>query len=418
MPTTRSAARKADSTSSGSSKAVAGNKRKAETSPSTSPASKPKKSQAPKKQKTIEETLQDQPNDDQKDDKEVSKDVEMKDATAADHSNSEDVPKASEAGNNDSKTSNSTMNEKPMEKTDGAGQDAVQTQTGDEKKNQQANATTEYKPDSKVMPTSTSEDITIKTNGDHASEKPSLDASIGNDVEKTGGSPHKTNGFAQPAKKEETINSQETAKAFDANDIKPTQDTAVNQSSEREMSTPSSILEKGIIYFFFRGRVGIDEPSEVDDLARSYIVLHPLPRGAKLSDGPLGDAKNLRVLALPKKVLPKGPNDRFMVFVEKSKANLEDLKKEFLSASDYDTKTAGPRHTPAATPIGEGVYAITSTGRESHLAYILTIPQELSEVQKDIGLEAKGSWVTSVKNPQHKGPAQAQLPKDPEFPQE
>ena len=194
-------------------------------------------------------------------------------------------------------------------------------------------------------------------------------------------------------------------------------DDAVEESSKRDESTPSSILEKGIIYFFFRGRVGINEPSDVDDLARSYIVLRPIPHGSKLGDGPIGDAGTYRLLALPKKVLPASGKDRFLIFVEKAKASLEDIKSSFAS-SDYATKTAGTRHTPAATPIGEGVYAITKTGRESHLAYILTIPSELSEVQKDVGLQERGSFVTSVKNPQYSGPANASLPKGPEYPQE
>ncbi|KAI4213405.1 MAG: hypothetical protein LQ351_003905 [Letrouitia transgressa] len=195
------------------------------------------------------------------------------------------------------------------------------------------------------------------------------------------------------------------------------QESAVEESEDRKQSTPSSILEKGIIYFFFRGRVGINEPSDVDEVARSYIVLRPLPHDAKLGEGPIGDNGNNRLLALPKKVVPKSPKDRFMTFVEKSNATVDDIKST-LASSDYVTKTAGSRHTPAAAPIGEGVYAITSTGRESHLAYILTIPADVSEVQHDIGLRQRGSFVTSVKNPQYSGPASANLPKGPEYPQE
>ena len=204
-----------------------------------------------------------------------------------------------------------------------------------------------------------------------------------------------------------------------ATGIKPTgaEGDAVKESLDREKSTPSSILEKGIIYFFFRGRVGIDEPSDVGDIARSYIVLRPLPHGAKLGDGPIGDAGNNRLLALPKKVLPVSPRDKFMIFVEKANCSMEDIK-QTLAASDYATKTAGSRHTPAAAPIGEGIYAITTTGRESHLAYILTIPSELSEVQHDVGLGERGSFVTSVKNPQYAGPANTNLPQGPAFPQE
>ena len=221
----------------------------------------------------------------------------------------------------------------------------------------------------------------------------------------------------QPSKPDESGNVEptETNKPEEKEAITSNGD-AVEASEEREKTTPSSILEKGIIYFFFRGRVGIDEPSEVDDIARTYIVLRPLPHGAKLGDGPIGDDGKNRVLALPKKVLPVGPQDRFMVFVEKANSSIEDIKSSVLTSADYDTKTAGSRHTPAATPIGEGVYAITTTGRETHLAYLLTIPSELSEVQRDIGLQEKGSFVTSLKNPQHSGPANATLPQGPDFP--
>lgn len=51
----------------------------------------------------------------------------------------------------------------------------------------------------------------------------------------------------------------------------PAADNAVEQSSKREEAMPSNMLEKGIIYFFFRGRVGINEPSDVNEIARSYV---------------------------------------------------------------------------------------------------------------------------------------------------
>ena len=195
------------------------------------------------------------------------------------------------------------------------------------------------------------------------------------------------------------------------------QENAVDDSAEGEATTPSSILEKGIIYFFFRGRVGIDEPNSINDVARSYIVLRPLPHGAKLGDGPIGDAGTNRILALPKKVLPTNSKDRFLTFVDKANISMDAIKEQF-SSSEYATKTVGVRHTPAATPIGEGVYAITQTGRETHLAYILTIPAELDEVQKEIGLKERGSWITSAKNPQSSTPANAGLPHGAEYPQE
>ena len=115
---------------------------------------------------------------------------------------------------------------------------------------------------------------------------------------------------------------------------------SVIEDEKREAEVPSSILEKGIIYFFFRGRVGVNDPQGIEDVARSYIVLRPLPRGAKLGEGPLEDSGNARLLALPKKMLPRSKQDRFLMFVEKAHAHIKDLREQFAS-NDYATKTSG-----------------------------------------------------------------------------
>jgi len=199
---------------------------------------------------------------------------------------------------------------------------------------------------------------------------------------------------------------------------KAANDNAVVPEARSDNEVPSSILEKGIIYFFFRARVNVDDPQDVKDIARTYMILRPIPLDAKLGDGPIGDDDTCRLLALPKKVLPLSGKDRFMTFVEKAKTSFRELKNSFMSGSEYATKTAGTSHVPPATPLAEGVYAITSTGRESHLAYIITIPGELGEVQKDLGLKERGSFVTSVKNPSVPAPANTSLPKGPNYPKE
>lgn len=158
----------------------------------------------------------------------------------------------------------------------------------------------------------------------------------------------------------------------------------------------------------------------MQDLQRSYFVLRPLPPGGKLGDGVIEDTKNNRLLALPKKVWPKSAQDKFMVFVEQAKAPMTELKENFFQGSEYDTKTTGVRQAHPITPLGEGVYAITSTGNrgETHLAYMLTIPQEPGEMQEDVGIRSKGSFVMSLKNPEVKGPANATLPQTADFPKE
>lgn len=186
----------------------------------------------------------------------------------------------------------------------------------------------------------------------------------------------------------------------------------------RKGEVSSSILEKGIIYFFFRGRVGIDEPSGVSEIQRSYMMLRPLDKDAKLGEGTLEDAGNVRLIAVPKKVFPRSGRDRWIAFVTKTDASLKALREEFLSSSEYETKTRGTRHTPAATPAAEGIYAITTTGRESHLAYMITLPSELGEVQTELGLRKKGSFIISTRNPQYDAPRGTALPKGPDYPKE
>ncbi|KAJ6441121.1 hypothetical protein O9K51_06916 [Purpureocillium lavendulum] len=160
-----------------------------------------------------------------------------------------------------------------------------------------------------------------------------------------------------------------------------------------EPEAPSNILEKGILYFFIRGRVNIEEPHKVDDIARTYLLLRPIATDAKLGSGTLRDAGTTRLLALPKKQLPKSGRERFMAFVDMAGASYDEIKGSFLASSEYETKTAGTRRSPAATPVGEGVYAITSTGRESHLAYVKTLPTKLGEVQQKLGIKDRGSFI-------------------------
>ncbi|KXT12180.1 hypothetical protein AC579_3102 [Pseudocercospora musae] len=195
---------------------------------------------------------------------------------------------------------------------------------------------------------------------------------------------------------------------------------AVVEDKKREEAQPSNVLEKGVIYFFTRGRVGVEDPDSVQDLQRSFFVLRPLPPGGKLTDGAVQDVGNNRLVALPKKVFPRNAKDRFMAFTEKAKVSMDTLKEEFFQGSSYSTQTTGTRHTPEVTPVGEGVYAITSTGGgqgTTHLAYMLTIPSAIGEVQKDLGLAEKGSFALSLKNPESSAPVNA-LPNAAEYSKE
>jgi len=191
--------------------------------------------------------------------------------------------------------------------------------------------------------------------------------------------------------------------------------------SGMEESQPSlavKILEKGIVYFFTRGRVNVDEPQSIVDIARSYLILRPVPPEETFggSSPNLDGAKRARILVLPRKTLPKKRGERMMAFVDRAGESVAELGEDFLQGAEYETKTVGTSHVPPATPVGEGVYAMTATGRDSHLCYILTLPSEPGALQDEFGLASRGSFIISTKNPQFPGPRSARLPRAPEYP--
>ncbi|OAQ65556.1 BTB domain-containingtranscription factor [Purpureocillium lilacinum] len=175
-------------------------------------------------------------------------------------------------------------------------------------------------------------------------------------------------------------------------------------------TTQFHILELGRISFLFRARVGIADPQAVDDIAQSYIILRPTPQ--KTIVGGIAHEHHddvARLLVLPKKVLPCASGDKLMAFVDQANMRYSEIK-DSLGPSDYETKTLGVRHLPAATVVGEGLYAITTTGRDSHLSYLTLYPKKLEKYQRLLQLKGHGSFIICTKNPNYPGPSNARLP--------
>ncbi|KAI9045522.1 uncharacterized protein KD926_007938 [Aspergillus affinis] len=197
-------------------------------------------------------------------------------------------------------------------------------------------------------------------------------------------------------------------------------ENGVKKSPKREDIVTSNILEKGIIYFFYRPRVNTSKPHSINDIARSFIVLRPTPLGATLGEeqGTVEAGSKCRLLALPKKKFPTSGNEKDMAFVEKAGQSVKALHDSFMAGGKYETATQGERSIEEARPFAEGVYAITSEKRASHLAYILTIPDKIGTLQEDFGLYGRGSWIVQSKNPKQPGPSYAALPEGPEYPEQ
>jgi hypothetical protein len=186
------------------------------------------------------------------------------------------------------------------------------------------------------------------------------------------------------------------------------------QSPPKKQSD-TRLVESGLVYFPIRSRVNIEEPEGVNDIQRTYFVLRPVASNVKIEDELKKDGNNCRLLALPKKVFPKSPKDRFMALVERAKVSISTLKTEFFHGYDYETKTRGTQHQQPVTPIAEGVYSITESGGSTYLSYVLTIPYEIDQAQYDLGLQDRGAFIVSVKNPMKPGPVGTNLPKGPEY---
>ncbi|KAL4921807.1 esterase-like activity of phytase-domain-containing protein [Aspergillus aurantiobrunneus] len=196
-------------------------------------------------------------------------------------------------------------------------------------------------------------------------------------------------------------------------------EAGMKKSEEREEIVPSNILEKGLIYFFYRGRVNVNEPHGIQDVARSFFVLRPSPLGAAIDreQGAVNTGAKYRLMMLPKKKYPRFGKEREMGFVEKAGTSIKQLQESFIAGDTYETSTRGTREIPEARPYAEGVYAITSTKRATHIVYHITLPEKPGEIQEDFGLSERGSWLVQSKNPKFPGPPSARLPKEPEFPE-
>lgn len=168
-------------------------------------------------------------------------------------------------------------------------------------------------------------------------------------------------------------------------------------------------LEKGNIYFLYRPRVEHEHPKGLEDVQRFYCVLSP------------HGEHRYRLILIGHQQLPDpaaSGRARFWAFVSMVRDDPKQIADE-LGEYEYETKTRGHRHQPAARPAGEGIYQLVRHGDHTHLVYALELPDEPGKVQHDLGIHEQASYIITVKNPTKPSPAKAGLPKHDElkFPQ-
>lgn len=183
--------------------------------------------------------------------------------------------------------------------------------------------------------------------------------------------------------------------------------TPSNQTSQQ-----TDMLEYGDIYFFYRPKVRSEEVNSIDDVRQFFMII--APEEGKQD----GKKKHLyRLFVIGKKSLPDirkseaRASERYWARVGGVFEDPIELTKELLS-DEF-------RKGDTARPVGEGKYAIVKHQNHGELAYILELPKDPGEAQKELGIEKEASYVISVINP--KIPAPAGYPsteEPPKYPEE
>lgn len=172
-------------------------------------------------------------------------------------------------------------------------------------------------------------------------------------------------------------------------------------ADEREETVET--LERGNVYFFYRPRVEEEEPEGKEDLQNLHLVLSP--HG--------GDDYRLGIIGRKRLPDPEARQERMWGFVEMVTHDPKRIV-DALGEEEYETKTRGTRHRPAARPAGEGVYRIVRHDDHTHLVYALELPDEPDEVQRELRVEEEASFILSIKNPEKPAPRNAGLPEERE----
>ena len=185
-----------------------------------------------------------------------------------------------------------------------------------------------------------------------------------------------------------------------------------NSTTDQKSQHQTEMLEYGDIYFFYRPKVGSEQVKSIDDLRRFFMVTAP-------EAGKAEEKKNhlYRLFVIGKKSLPEirkseaRVSERYWARVGGVFEDPNELTKDLLS-DEF-------RKGDAARPVGEGKYTIVKHQNHAELAYILEIPKDPGEAQKELGIEKEASYVISVINP--KIPAPAGYPSSeepPKYPEE
>jgi hypothetical protein len=192
-----------------------------------------------------------------------------------------------------------------------------------------------------------------------------------------------------------------------------------NKKDQANSADQPEVLEYGDIYFFYRPKVSSQDVKSIDDVRRFFMVTAPEETTIK-NDHQKTHRQLYRLFVIGKKSLPEirkseaRSSERYWARVGGIFERPEELTKELLS-DEF-------RKGDVARPVGEGKYAIVKHQNHAELAYVLELPKEPGEAQKELGIEKEASYIVTVINPvkpvPEGYPSAEQSPMYPDFIQE
>jgi hypothetical protein len=185
-------------------------------------------------------------------------------------------------------------------------------------------------------------------------------------------------------------------------------DMEQQHNSNGNSSNEATILEQGDIYFFYRPKKNAQEVKGIEDVRRFFMVTAP--------ENEKNKSRFYRLFVIGKKSLPEirtseaRASERYWARVGGIFEDQNDLIRDLFS-DEF-------RKGDVARPAGVGKYVLVRHQNHTELAYILEIPEEPGEAQKELGIEKEASYIISVINPTKPTPSgypsSGESPKYPE----
>jgi len=191
---------------------------------------------------------------------------------------------------------------------------------------------------------------------------------------------------------------------------------------DNNQETTAEVLEKGDIFFFYRPKTKIVDDSSggdvksIDDIRRFFMVTATTTTAANTEN-----EQQQQFDGTNSKTPKEEESERYRLFVIGKKSLPEIRTSEARRSERYWAKVGGIFENPqeltsdllsdefrkgdAARPVGEGKYAIVKHQDHAELAYVLEMPEEPGEAQRELGIEKEASYIVSIINPKVPVPA-------------